>query len=263
MDRTRGDGTNAPVAAAVVASGVSVSMSDNYLYVDATAAVQSWLNGTTANSGFIVTPNTGTGVNVAFDSKESTTTSHPATLTITIGPSGAAGATGPTGTTGAQGPVGATGPAGQNGATGPTGAASASQSMVFSGTYFIDDQSANPAIETHFVPLTRVADIVFGTFITEQYVLVVPNACTTGNLIVVNENAPGNGASWAYSLRLGTSLAHMADHATIACTIENTATSCSASGAIAITAGNLIDLKMVPSANTPSDGQISATFSCN
>lgn len=83
------NGTNAPVPAASVASGVSVSASSGYLSVDATAAVKSWLSGTT-NSGFIITPNDGT-VLVAFDSKESTTTSHPATLAITLSSSGATG----------------------------------------------------------------------------------------------------------------------------------------------------------------------------
>jgi collagen type I alpha len=118
------NGTNAPAAAAAVATGVSVSTVSDYIYVDATAAVQSWLNGTT-NSGFIITPNTGTGVNVAFDSKESTTTSHPATLTITLASSGATGATGPTGSNGSAGATGATGANGTAGTTGATGATGA------------------------------------------------------------------------------------------------------------------------------------------
>ncbi len=125
------NGTNAPAAAAAVASGVSASSASDYLYVDATAAVQAWLSGTT-NSGFIITPNDGT-VNVAFDTKESATTSHPATLTIVLASSGAAGPTGATGITGATGPTGAgttgatgaTGTAGATGATGSTGATGA------------------------------------------------------------------------------------------------------------------------------------------
>ena len=108
------DGLNAPTAAAAVASGVSVTATaaGSYVYVDATAAVQSWLTAT-ANNGFIVTPND-TIVNVSFDSKESTTTSHPALLTITLqasGLTGATGATGPMGFTGATGPTGVTGAA--------------------------------------------------------------------------------------------------------------------------------------------------------
>ncbi len=129
------NGTNAPVAAAAIASGVSINAGGAYVAVDATAAVQSWLNGTT-NNGIIITPNDGS-VLVAFDSKESTTTSHPAMLSITlVGSGGATGATGPTGptgptgatgatgagTTGATGATGPTGPTGVTGATGPTGA---------------------------------------------------------------------------------------------------------------------------------------------
>ena len=116
------NGTNAPVPGAAVASGVSVSTSSEYLYVDATAAVKSWLSGTT-NNGFIITPNDGT-VLVAFDSKESATTSHPAALTISLSASGAMGATGATGAVGATGATGLPGATGATGATG-TGAAGA------------------------------------------------------------------------------------------------------------------------------------------
>jgi hypothetical protein len=112
-------GPGAPSAAAVVASGVTVNTANSYLHVDATTAVQNWLNGAT-NSGFMITP-AGGGVNVAFDSKESTTTSHPATLTIMLagtGPAGPAGAVGPVGATGPQGPEGSQGPQGVPGASG-------------------------------------------------------------------------------------------------------------------------------------------------
>lgn len=92
-------GTSAPpVPGAAVQSGVPIAGGNAYIYVDATAAVETWLNGA-ANNGFIITPVN--GVNVAFDSKESTTTSHPATLTVILtstgpmGPAGAKGATGP------------------------------------------------------------------------------------------------------------------------------------------------------------------------
>ena len=44
-------GTNAPTAAASVASGVAINNGNDYIAVDATAVVKSWLNGTT-NSGF-------------------------------------------------------------------------------------------------------------------------------------------------------------------------------------------------------------------
>ena len=117
-------GTTGPVAAAAVASGISVTAAGNYVYVDATTAVQNWLNGSATNSGFIIT-SAGGGVNVLFDSKESSTTSHPPTLTILLtnyGPTGATGATGNNGTNGSTGATGATGNNGTNGSTGATGA---------------------------------------------------------------------------------------------------------------------------------------------
>lgn len=109
-----------PVPAAAVASGVSVTTVNSYVLINATAAVQSWLSGNATNSGFIIT-STGGGLNVMFDSKESSGTSHPATLTIQLTNYGPVGPTGATGAAGLSGSTGATGPAGLNGATGPSG----------------------------------------------------------------------------------------------------------------------------------------------
>ncbi len=127
------NGSNAPVAGAAVVSGLTVPAASSFLYVDATAAVQSWLTGA-ANSGFLITPIG--NVNIAFDSKESTTTSHAAVLQVTLvnqGPPGPAGAGG------ATGPAGSTGPAGATGATGPQGAAGP-------GTFFTNQVLITPAI---------------------------------------------------------------------------------------------------------------------
>jgi len=112
-------GTNAPpMPGGAVQSGVPITTPDSYVYVDATTAVQSWLNGS-PNDGFIVTPVN--GVNVSFDSKESATTSHPATLTVILTSMGLPGPTGPTGPTGATGPQGPAGPIGPIGPAGPSG----------------------------------------------------------------------------------------------------------------------------------------------
>ncbi len=116
------NGTNVPVAGAAIASGVPVSTANTYFTVDATVAVKNWLTGTT-NSGFLITPANQT-VNVAFDSKESSTTSHSAMLTIVLaatGPQGPIGPLGLTGLTGLQGQTGPTGPLGLKGLTGLTG----------------------------------------------------------------------------------------------------------------------------------------------
>ena len=121
------NGNNGPAPGAAVASGVAIAQANTYIVVDATAAVQSWVTTPASNNGFIVTP-LGGGVNIALDSKESTTTSHPAQLLITLASSGATGATGatgpagPTGSPGPIGPTGVTGSAGPTGATGSTGA---------------------------------------------------------------------------------------------------------------------------------------------
>jgi Collagen triple helix repeat (20 copies) len=134
------NGNSGISAGAAVATSVPVTTVDTFIPIDATAAVQGWITTPSSNNGFMILGNSSTSVQ--FDSKENTTTSHPATLTIVLvssgptGPTGAAssvaGPTGPTGATGATGaasvaagptgPTGAAGAGGTNGATGPTGA---------------------------------------------------------------------------------------------------------------------------------------------
>jgi hypothetical protein len=117
------NGRNTPPVAGAAVSEVPVSAAGDYITVDATQAVQGWVNGTFNNDGFIITP--AGSVKVEFDSKENRGTSHPATLAITLvnsGPTGATGAQGSAGATGTQGPAG---PAGATGAQGPAGATGA------------------------------------------------------------------------------------------------------------------------------------------
>jgi Collagen triple helix repeat (20 copies) len=117
-----------------VNTSVMTNTADTFIALDATSAVQGWIATPSSNNGFMIQANTGTSVQ--FDSKENTSTSHPATLTIVlvnVGPSGATGATGPTGSNGSNGSNGSTGPTGltgtngsngsngSNGATGPIG----------------------------------------------------------------------------------------------------------------------------------------------
>jgi hypothetical protein len=115
-----------------VATGVSVTTANVFLSFDATTVVKGWITSPTTNNGFYFTSPTG---NFQFDSKENTSTSHPATLTLILatggsaGPTGATGPTGPTSTVaGPTGPTGATGAAstvaGPAGPTGPAGTGS-------------------------------------------------------------------------------------------------------------------------------------------
>ena len=115
----------APSVGGVVATGISIDKGMIFVTVDLTNCVEAWLNGTSPNYGIALLPNA-EGINVNFDSKESTTTSHAASLEIVLtgptGPQGPQGVTGTTGSTGATGPQGPAGPQGATGTTGSTGA---------------------------------------------------------------------------------------------------------------------------------------------
>jgi collagen triple helix repeat protein/carbohydrate binding protein with CBM5/12 domain len=116
---------------------VSITTADlhDFILVDITSLVQSWINGSIPNNG-VALQLVGENGGFSFDSKESTTTSQIAELEIVAagslggpqgpagpeGPAGPQGATGPQGSIGPQGPVGATGPQGQAGAIGAIGA---------------------------------------------------------------------------------------------------------------------------------------------
>lgn len=119
-------GNNSPALSVPVASNVPVSTSGQFVSVDVTAAVQGWVASPASNNGFVIAGNGTTSVQ--FDSKEGTTTSHEAALSLTltstsVGPPGPPGPPGDTGPAGAQGPTGPQGPAGPQGATGPAGPA--------------------------------------------------------------------------------------------------------------------------------------------
>ena len=82
---------NAPTLGSATASAVPVTTADKnkYVLVDVTAAAVEWLNGTTNDGIAIVADGT---VSFALNSKETTTTSHPAELDIVLtGPAGPPG----------------------------------------------------------------------------------------------------------------------------------------------------------------------------
>jgi len=114
---------NQPSYGSAVASGVSVSQAQQFIVVDVTAQVQSWLNGA-QNFGIALST---TSADVVLDSKENDETSHAAHLDITVvsqGPQGPQGTQGPQGVQGPQGdqgPQGVQGPQGNQGSQGPAG----------------------------------------------------------------------------------------------------------------------------------------------
>ena len=76
------DASNAPALGSTIASGVAITTADKnqYILINVTSAVQAWLDGSEANDGIALVAD-GT-FNATFDSKESTSTSHPAELDI-------------------------------------------------------------------------------------------------------------------------------------------------------------------------------------
>lgn len=76
------DANNGPALGASIASDVSIATTslNQYIQVDVTSAVQAWLNGSEVNDGVALVANGTT--NVAFNSKESTSTSHAPELDI-------------------------------------------------------------------------------------------------------------------------------------------------------------------------------------
>src|SRR5580698_2387416 len=76
------DASNAPPLGAAIAPNVAVTTADKnqYILVNVTSAVQAWLNGSETNNGLALIANS--SFNATFDSKESTTTSHPPELDI-------------------------------------------------------------------------------------------------------------------------------------------------------------------------------------
>jgi len=114
------NGTAPALAPTPLISGWQILKEGNFAAVDITSQVKSWITTPASNLGIALTPNLST-VNVSFDSKESTTTSHGPQLEIQLVNQGPVGPQGPQGSTGPTGPIGPTGPQGSVGATGPTG----------------------------------------------------------------------------------------------------------------------------------------------
>jgi len=72
----------APALGSTIESGVSITTADlnQYILINITPAVVAWLDGSQPNDGIALVANG--SFNATFDSKESTTTSHPAELDI-------------------------------------------------------------------------------------------------------------------------------------------------------------------------------------
>src|SRR5438105_3073002 len=117
--------------------GLPINSSSDFVSIDVTGWVKAWIAGNLVNEGFQIEPSAAaTTLDVTFDSKEATLTSHEPRLEITldsigpqgpvgpqgaVGPMGPSGPLGPVGLIGGQGPVGPAGAAGAEGPVGPVG----------------------------------------------------------------------------------------------------------------------------------------------
>lgn len=120
-----------PASGGITLSNLAVPATGQYMAVDVTAQVKSWISNPASNNGWAIAAATGAPATVVFfDSKENTATGHVARLDLTLADQGPAGLQG---ATGAQGPVGATGAQGPAGAKGPAGAAGPSGLMGLQG----------------------------------------------------------------------------------------------------------------------------------
>jgi hypothetical protein len=104
-----------------VLGNLPITHGAHFISIDVTDWVKGWVDGTLRNEGFQIEASTATNsVNLYFDSKESSLTSHEPNLEIVLVTIGPEGPTGPRGPQGATGPAGASGP---QGASGPAGLA--------------------------------------------------------------------------------------------------------------------------------------------
>jgi TGF-beta propeptide len=76
------DASNAPPLGSAIASNIALTTSDKnqYILINVTSAVQAWLSESETNNGLALVANS--SFSATFDSKENTTTSHPAELDI-------------------------------------------------------------------------------------------------------------------------------------------------------------------------------------
>ena len=151
------------------------------------------------------------------------------------------------GVEGSQGADGSRGPAGATGGIGPIGPQGPGGTGGFQSLHDLDALEGT----RYLSPLTTGA----GSQESGQAVALIPRACTMTSIVVFVDSPVRNGGTEVFTLRIGTTLVatgensattNLADTA-LTCSIYATGQSCSASAAIPVNAGELIDFKVVVS----------------
>ncbi|MBK7617450.1 MAG: collagen-like protein [Burkholderiales bacterium] len=116
-------GSTPALAGAGTGSTAGVQTAGQFLSLDLTEQVRTWVSNPASNFGLALAPALDyPGTVVFLDSKENTATGHVARLDITLADQGPAGPMGPAGTAGLAGPMGPMGPMGPAGPAGTAGA---------------------------------------------------------------------------------------------------------------------------------------------
>lgn len=264
-------GASAPTLGSSFGS-VTIASSNrgSWVGIDVTSQVQGWVTTPGSNDGIAISTSNAA---VSIDSKENTFTGHAAFIDIHLtGPAGATGPQGPAGPTGSQGPTGATGAAGPQGPAGPTGATGP------------QGPAGTPGTGTMFMMNGTVTALdgsgYTGTFLglsgwsasnpqggsgqtNPMYVAeVMPVNCTASNLTIQLVAAPA--ASITFSLQdmgaspiAGTSTGTAAG---LSCTVGSTATSCTSTGSVSLTAGH--QYYILANALASADDEVEASMVC-
>nr|WP_316639726.1 DNRLRE domain-containing protein [uncultured Roseateles sp.] len=215
-----------PAAGGIGLLSVPVPAAGQFLSMDVTAQVKSWIDNPASNNGWTISaagiaPTT----TVFFDSKENTATGHVARLDLTLadqgpagpqgtpGAKGATGATGPKGDTGPAGPIGLTGPPGAPGATGATGAPGAKGATGATGPQGLQGiQGPNGVVDTK-TWYGAIASVVTVTNNGFAFIGPTVNMTVTGNQKIVTSAAftigssSGGNIAWEICYRNTTSAA--------------------------------------------------------
>lgn len=177
----------------------------------------------------------------------------PTGLQGSTGPTGPMGMTGPIGATGlqgiqgvpggpgAQGPTGATGLTGLQGATGPTGPTGPAGTGSATVMLFGNAGGSISTTQTRYIGISGSANPV-----NVGLGFAMPAAGTINILRVVLNGAPDNGSgNQTYTFTVYKN----ATSAGLSCSIQETNTTCSASGSVTFAAGDVLTLQSVPTSS--------------
>ena len=173
------------------------------------------------------------------------------------GPTGSQGPQGPTGLQGPTGPTGANGTAGSPGATGPTGATGATGATGTPGTglVFVANNGIQNFVDFYAHPASTATANNAATIFNVQAVM--PVSCTFDTIQVVlrstNTTLPTFGPDrlFTFTLNVDDSDTALACSAT---SVLNTNVTCSATGAVAVSAGQLAVIHVTAAGSTPTPG---------